>query len=54
MVADEHERRAMGRVIDIAHENLQGETAESRSGNAFKCLDVWNLRQCELRLWPLS
>jgi hypothetical protein len=44
----------MGRVIDIAHENLQGETAESRSGNAFQCLDVWNLRQGELRLWLYS
>lgn len=44
----------MGRVIDIAHENLQDDAAENRSGNAFQCLDIWNLRQGELRLWLYS
>lgn len=44
----------MGRVIDIANEDLQGDAAEGRAGSAFQCLDVWNLRQGELRLWLYS
>lgn len=44
----------MGRVINIENENLQAEGHESRAGSTFQCLDVWNLRQGELRLWLYS